>query len=102
MQGFDGNGNPIYQYAGATMYPMPAPFNRIARIVYIAATDSKIYLAPFSFQGYFSPQVVKVIMRTVTTSTETFTPAQDIIVNRMGDLQQIAVDMFDVLNGPMQ
>jgi hypothetical protein len=47
MQGFDGNGNPIYQYAGATMYPMPAPFNRIARIVYIAATDT-MYVAGYT------------------------------------------------------
>jgi hypothetical protein len=40
LQGLDSVGNPIYSYAGAKMFPMPAPFNRIARIVYIAETDT--------------------------------------------------------------
>ncbi len=40
MQGVDAHGNPIYSYANATVYPMPAPFTRIARVNYIAATDT--------------------------------------------------------------
>ena len=40
LQGFDSVGNPIYTYASSKMFPMPAPFSRIARIVYIAETDT--------------------------------------------------------------
>ncbi len=40
LQGFDRAGNPIYSYAGAKTFAMPAPFSRIARIVYIAETDT--------------------------------------------------------------
>jgi hypothetical protein len=40
LQGFDSVGNPIYTYTSSKMFPMPAPFSRIARIVYIAETDT--------------------------------------------------------------
>jgi hypothetical protein len=40
LQGFDAQGNPIYSYASAVQYPMPAPFTRIARVNYFAATDT--------------------------------------------------------------
>jgi hypothetical protein len=47
LQGFDPVGNPIYQYATSKMFPMPQPFNRIARIVYIAETDT-MYISGFT------------------------------------------------------
>ncbi|CAN7306886.1 hypothetical protein [Paraburkholderia sp. SIMBA_054] len=40
LQGIDSADNPIYTYASSKTFPMPAPFNRIARIVYIAETDT--------------------------------------------------------------
>lgn len=40
LQGLDAHGNPVYSYASAKMFPMPAPFTRIARIVYVADTDT--------------------------------------------------------------
>jgi hypothetical protein len=40
LQGFDAQGNPIYSYASAIQYAMPAPFTRIARVNYFAATDT--------------------------------------------------------------
>jgi hypothetical protein len=47
LQGFDVHGNPIYTYTSATTHPMPAPFTRVARIVYIAATDT-MYVAGYT------------------------------------------------------
>jgi hypothetical protein len=40
LQGFDAQGNPVYSYASAIQYPMPAPFTRIGRVNYFAATDT--------------------------------------------------------------
>ncbi|HZZ09555.1 MAG TPA: hypothetical protein VFE79_02590 [Paraburkholderia sp.] len=47
LQGLDAFGNPIYTYASSTMFAMPQPFTRIARIVYLAATDT-MYLSGFT------------------------------------------------------
>jgi hypothetical protein len=47
LQGFDAVGNPVYTYASSKMFPMPQPFNRIARIVYIAETDT-MYISGFT------------------------------------------------------
>ena len=47
MQGFDAHNNPIYSYTSATTYPMPQPFTRIARVNYIAATDT-MYIAGYT------------------------------------------------------
>lgn len=50
LQGVDSAGNPIYQYQGAKVFPMPQPFTRIARIVYVSETDT-MYIS-----GYTSTQ----------------------------------------------
>lgn len=47
LQGFDAVGNPVYQYATSRMFAMPQPFTRIARIVYIAETDT-MYISGFT------------------------------------------------------
>ncbi|TDV19472.1 hypothetical protein C7408_102217 [Paraburkholderia caballeronis] len=47
LQGLDAHGNPQYTYASARMFPMPAPFTRIARIVYDAASDT-MYVTGFT------------------------------------------------------
>ncbi|RZF31529.1 hypothetical protein EVC45_00235 [Paraburkholderia sp. UYCP14C] len=47
LQGLDSAGNPIYTYASAKMFAMPAPFTRLARLVYVAATDT-MYLSGFT------------------------------------------------------
>ncbi|MGF6773964.1 hypothetical protein P3T18_006478 [Paraburkholderia sp. GAS199] len=47
LQGLDSAGNPIYSYASSTMFAMPQPFTRIARIVYIAQTDT-MYVSGFT------------------------------------------------------
>jgi hypothetical protein len=40
LQGLDHAGNPHYDYAHAENFAMPAPFNRIQRIVYVPETDT--------------------------------------------------------------
>lgn len=50
LQGFDAAGNPVYRYSASTVFPMPAPFTRIARIVYVAETDT-LYVTGFT-SGY--------------------------------------------------
>ncbi|WP_259294922.1 hypothetical protein [Paraburkholderia sp. DHOC27] len=47
LQGLDSFGNPIYQYANAKMFPMPAPFTRLGRIVYDASSDT-MYVTGFT------------------------------------------------------
>ncbi|MBC8748410.1 hypothetical protein [Paraburkholderia podalyriae] len=47
LQGLDSAGNPIYTYASAKMFAMPAPFTRLARLVYVASTDT-MYLSGFT------------------------------------------------------
>ncbi|WP_233807715.1 hypothetical protein [Paraburkholderia sp. HP33-1] len=47
LQGLDSAGNPIYTYASSKMFAMPAPFTRLARLVYIASTDT-MYLSGFT------------------------------------------------------
>nr|WP_260854411.1 hypothetical protein [Paraburkholderia sp. BCC1884] len=47
LQGIDPVGNPIYTYASAKMFAMPQPFTRLARLVYVAATDT-MYLSGFT------------------------------------------------------
>ena len=47
LAGLDSFGNPIYQYANARMFPMPAPFTRLGRIVYDAASDT-MYITGFT------------------------------------------------------
>jgi hypothetical protein len=47
LQGIDSFGNPIYTYASSKMFAMPQPFTRIARVVYIAATDT-MYISGFT------------------------------------------------------
>ncbi|CAE6788391.1 hypothetical protein [Paraburkholderia domus] len=47
LQGLDSVGNPIYTYASSKMFAMPQPFTRIARIVYVAATDT-MYISGFT------------------------------------------------------
>ena len=47
LQGFDAAGNPIYTYASAKTFAMPAPFTRLARLVYFASTDT-MYLSGFT------------------------------------------------------
>ncbi|MFP3564356.1 hypothetical protein [Paraburkholderia sp. SIMBA_030] len=42
LQGFDRSGNPIYRYAAMQRYPMPAPFNRIARLNYFPDGDTML------------------------------------------------------------
>lgn len=40
LQGFDGNGNPIYSYGSMVTYPAPSSFTDLMRIVYDAGTDT--------------------------------------------------------------
>ncbi|WP_144113636.1 hypothetical protein [Paraburkholderia sp. BCC1886] len=40
LQGFDRVGNPIYRYSAMRQFPMPAPFNRIARLNYSSDKDT--------------------------------------------------------------
>ncbi|MET3230997.1 UNVERIFIED_ORG: hypothetical protein ABIC54_003193 [Burkholderia sp. 1263] len=47
LQGLDSAGNPIYTYASSKMFAMPQPFTRIARMVYIAETDT-MYISGFT------------------------------------------------------
>lgn len=47
LQGLDAAGNPIYTYASSTMFAMPAPFTRVARVIYLADTDT-MYLSGFT------------------------------------------------------
>lgn len=54
LQGLDAHGNPEYGYASAKTFPMPAPFNRIARIVYDAAND-RMYVTGFTPQIPWDP-----------------------------------------------
>lgn len=49
FQGYDTVGNPIYSYATAQMFAMPAPFNRIARIAYQPASDA-MFVAGYTAQ----------------------------------------------------
>ncbi|MCC8391231.1 hypothetical protein LJ656_01405 [Paraburkholderia sp. MMS20-SJTR3] len=44
LQGFDKRGNPVYRYTALREYPMPAPFNHLARLQYSAADDT-MYLS---------------------------------------------------------
>ncbi|NML31475.1 NHL repeat-containing protein [Paraburkholderia antibiotica] len=46
-QGLDAAGNPVYTYASSKMFAMPAPFTRLARLVYSEATDT-MYLSGFT------------------------------------------------------
>ncbi|GAB2873854.1 hypothetical protein GCM10027093_06710 [Paraburkholderia jirisanensis] len=47
LQGFDGFGNPVYPYAAAKSFAMPAPFTRIGRVLYVPQTDT-MYIAGFT------------------------------------------------------
>ncbi len=47
LQGVDSYGNPIYQYSAAKIFAMPQPFTRIARIVYVASTDT-MYISGYA------------------------------------------------------
>ncbi|CAH2901907.1 MAG: unnamed protein product [uncultured Paraburkholderia sp.] len=47
LQGLDQTGNPIYTYASSRMFAMPQPFTRLARLVYIAESDT-MYLSGFT------------------------------------------------------
>ncbi len=47
LQGFDALGNPVYQYSASKTFPMPQPFNRIGRVLYVAETDT-MYIAGFT------------------------------------------------------
>nr|WP_244201230.1 hypothetical protein [Paraburkholderia rhynchosiae] len=47
LQGLDSAGNPIYTYASSKMFAMPQLFTRLARLVYIAETDT-MYLSGFT------------------------------------------------------
>ena len=47
LQGIDSYGNPIYQYSAAKVFPMPQPFTRIARIVYVSSTDT-MYISGYT------------------------------------------------------
>lgn len=49
MLGLDAHGNPEYDYASAKHFPMPAPFNRIGRVLYDAAND-RMYVTGFTPQ----------------------------------------------------
>lgn len=49
MLGLDAHGSPQYNYASAKTFPMPAPFNRIARVLYDAAND-RMYITGFTPQ----------------------------------------------------
>ncbi len=40
LQGFDASGNPVYRYTSMQRFAMPAPFTRITRLIYDAATDT--------------------------------------------------------------
>lgn len=80
LQGFDAQGNPIYTYASATMYPMPAPFTRIARVNYIAATDT-MYVTGYTTDYPKDPtdnthwkEAGRVLMRYDNWSSGTPTP----------------------------
>lgn len=54
MQGFDPHGNPVYSYAKATVYSMPAPFTKIARVNYFAASDT-MYVSGYTTDYPFDP-----------------------------------------------
>ena len=47
LQGLDQAGNPIYTYASSRMFAMPQPFTRLARLIYIAESDT-MYLSGFT------------------------------------------------------
>jgi hypothetical protein len=47
IQGFDSFGNPIYSYAASKSWAMPAPFNRIGRVLYVPETDT-MYISGFT------------------------------------------------------
>ncbi|MDR5837352.1 hypothetical protein [Caballeronia sp. LZ034LL] len=47
VQSFDAFGNPVYSYVTAKTYAMPAPFTRIGRVLYVAATDT-MYVSGFT------------------------------------------------------
>jgi hypothetical protein len=49
MLGLDAHGNPEYNYTSAKTFPMPAPFNRIGRVLYDAAND-RMYITGFTPQ----------------------------------------------------
>lgn len=44
VNGLDPVGNPRYDYAHTNAYPLPAPFTRVARVLYVPDTDT-MYLA---------------------------------------------------------
>ncbi|WP_245983094.1 hypothetical protein [Trinickia fusca] len=54
LQGVDAYGNPVYQYQGAKVFPMPQPFTHIARIVYVSETDTMYISGYTSTQPYAS------------------------------------------------
>jgi hypothetical protein len=47
LQGLDLAGNPIYTYSSSRMFAMPQPFTRLARLIYIAESDT-MYLSGFT------------------------------------------------------
>lgn len=44
LVGFDAVGNPVYRYSAVSVWPLPAPFTRIARVAYFPADDT-LYLS---------------------------------------------------------
>ncbi|MEX3959290.1 hypothetical protein [Trinickia sp. EG282A] len=64
LQGVDSFGNPIYQYSSAKTFAMPQPFTRIARIVYVASTDT-MYISGFTNTAPYEASNWKSIGRVV-------------------------------------
>jgi hypothetical protein len=58
MLGLDAHGNPMYSYASAKTYPMPAPFARVARMVYVAETDT-MYLTGYTAASQYNSTLWK-------------------------------------------
>ncbi|WP_322013380.1 hypothetical protein [Paraburkholderia sp. J12] len=58
LLGLDGHGNPMYSYASEKMFRMPAPFARIARIVYDAGTDT-MYITGYTAASQYNATLWK-------------------------------------------
>ncbi|MFF4753815.1 hypothetical protein ACWD5R_23365 [Streptomyces sp. NPDC002514] len=77
LQGFDGQGNPVYDYASMVTIPLPAPFTTVRRLRYDPVTDV-MYMSGYTptapFENAYWKEAGKVLARYDRWSTGNRTP----------------------------
>jgi hypothetical protein len=83
LQGFDGQGNPIYTYASRQTIALPAPFNVVRRLHYDVATDV-MYMSGYTpdqlFDNAHWKECGKVLVRYDRWSTGNRTPTWTLLL----------------------